>query len=257
MRPPDALSASAIQLYLTCSLKYRFQYVDRLPRLTLSANQAFGTSMHAALNWLHRERKSGRVPPLAEVLQVFEADWYAQTDTEGTQVIEFQDEGDRSLLALKGKELLTQYYHLPSGAVRDSELRFSLPLVNPTTGEVLDVPIRGVIDLVEVDGAIVEFKAPQKAPPLTELPDNIQLSVYAYAYATLFGKPPKEIRKISLVRTKNPKIETQITGREARDFERVFHLGREMLRGIQAGVFIPNRGCWLCHDCEYRRDCDE
>lgn len=257
MRPPEALSASAIQLYLTCSLKYRFQYVDRLPRLTLSANQAFGTAIHAALNWLHKERKQGRTPPLAEVLQVFAADWYAQTEVEGGQAVRFDDAGDRGTLAHKGKELLTQYYHLPARQVRDSEMHFTLPLVNPATGEVLDVPLRGVIDLVEADDVIVEFKAPQKAPPLADLPDNIQVTTYAYAYTKLFGKPPREIRKVSLVRTKAPRVDTQTTGRDERDFTRLFHLGREVLKGHGAEVFLPNRGCWLCNDCEYRRDCDE
>jgi putative RecB family exonuclease len=257
MRPPEALSASSIQLYLTCSLKWRFQYLDRLPRLSTSANQAFGTSMHAALNWLHKERKAQRHPPLAEVLQVFEADWYAQTQIEGGQEIRFDDLTDVETLLHKGKELLTQYYHLPAGTVRDSELHFTLPLVNPSTGEVLDVPLRGVIDLVEQNDAIVEFKAPQKAPPLTDLPDAIQLTAYAYAYQKLFGKLPREIRKVSLVRTKSPKIDTQVTGREERDFERLFNLGKEVLKGLKADVFLPSRGCWLCNDCEYDQDCRE
>ena len=257
MRPPDVVSASSIQLYLTCSLKYRFQYIDRLPRLTTSGNQAFGTSIHAALNWLHKERKAGRTPSLAEVLRVFESDWYAQTAVAGRQEIRFDDFGDVEILTHKGKELLTQYYHLPAGRVRDSELHFTLPLVNPVNGEVLDVSLRGVIDLVEEDDVIVEFKAPQKAPPLTELPDNVQITTYAYAHEKLFGKMPREIRKISLVRTKNPRIDTQITGRSKKDFERLFHLGREVVKGVQAEVFIPSRGCWLCNDCEYRVDCDE
>ena len=89
----------------------------------------------------------------------------------------------------KGRELLTQYYHLPTGQVFDSEVWFTLPLVNPTTGEALDVPIRGAMDLIEVDDVIVEFKAPQKAPPLTALPDDIQVTTYAYAHWKLFGKP--------------------------------------------------------------------
>lgn len=256
MGGPEALSASSIQLYLTCSLKWRFQYWDRLPRLTLSANQAIGTAIHAALNWLHKELKRARTPPLAEVLQVFEADWYAQTETAGSLAVRFDDDGDRSLLAHKGRELLTQYYHLPHGNVRDSEMFFTLPLVNPATGEVLDIPLRGFIDLVE-DDAIVEFKAPQKAPPMTDLPDNIQVTTYAYAFEKLFGKLPKEIRKVSLVRTKSPRIETQTTGRDAHDFERLFHLGREVVKGVRAEVFLPSRGCWLCNDCEYRQDCDE
>jgi putative RecB family exonuclease len=256
MRPPESLSASAIQLYLTCSLKYRFQYVDRLPRLTLSENQAFGTAIHAALNWLHKARKRGHNPPLAEVLQVFDGDWYAQTQAEGTRVT-FGDDGDASALGYKGRELLSQYYHLPPGQVRDSEVWFTLPLVNPATGEVLDVPVRGAMDLIETDDTIVEFKAPKRAPALSDLPDDIQVTIYAYAYEKLFGRLPKEIRKVSLVRTKQPRIEPQITGRTQKDFERLFHLGREVVRAVRAGAFLPSRGCWLCADCEYRQDCDE
>jgi len=257
MRPPEALSATAISLYLTCSLKYRFQYVDRLPRLTLSENQAFGTAIHAALNWLHKARKRGHTPPLTEVLQVFEADWYAQTQAEGTKV-QFDDVGDAAALGYKGRELLTQYYHLPASRVLDSEVWFTLPLVNPATGEALDVPIRGAMDLIEEGDVIVEFKAPQKAPPITALPDDIQVTTYAYAYEKLFGRLPKDIRKVALVRTKVPRVDPpQITGRDHKDFERLFHLGREVVKGVRAGVFLPSRGCWLCNDCEYRQDCDE
>lgn len=49
----------------------------------------------------------------------------------------------------------------------------------------------------------------------------------------------------------------EIAVRDERDCERLFHLGYEMLRGIRAGLFLPNRGCWMCSDCEYRQDCDE
>jgi integrase len=59
---PEAISISQINLYLTCSLKYRFQYIDRLPRLVQSAGLVFGSAMHKALEWLHKERRNGRNP---------------------------------------------------------------------------------------------------------------------------------------------------------------------------------------------------
>src|SRR5262245_42081296 len=98
------LSASHLTLYLTCSLKFRFQYIDKLPRLFKSANQVFGLAMHAALQWLHVEMKSGRKPPLDEVLRVYEADWHAQT-VEGSAVF-FNDGDSRDMFLVKGKELL-------------------------------------------------------------------------------------------------------------------------------------------------------
>lgn len=254
MQAPEALSVSQMNLYLTCSLKYRFEYVDRLPKLYRAAGMALGKAMHAALEWLHKERKAGRNPPLAGLLKLFEADWNAQSTG-----LEIRLDGDNPAekLLLKAKELLSQYYHLPQKPVKEAELYFQVPLVNPETGEVLGVPLRGIIDLVEGEDELVEFKSPQKAPPLENLPDHLQLTAYSYAYEMLFGHPPKELRLVNLVRTKNPKIDTQLTWRDQADYERLFNLGKEVLKGIRAGVFIPNRGCWLCKDCEYDQDCRE
>ena len=253
MDAPESLSASQMTLYTTCSLKYRFEYIDRLPKLYRAAAAALGRAVHAALEWLHKERKRGRHPSLSDLLKLFEADWNAQCSAID---IRFGDEPAEKLL-LKGKELLSQYYHSPANPVKDTEVFFQVPLVNPRTGEVLDIPLRGIMDLIEEDDALVEFKVPQKTPPLEELPDNIQLTVYSYAYEMLFGRAPKEIRRVNLVRTKNPKIETQTTWREKADYERLFYIGKEVLKGIRTEVFIPNRGCWLCKDCEYDRDCRE
>lgn len=253
--PPDHVSPSQITLYLSCSLKYRFQYIDRLPRLTAPANLVFGGAVHAALEWLHKERKKGRQPPLDEILRVFEGDWNAQIL--GASVL-FGENGDGAeTLVRKGKELLSQFFHQYACPVKEAELHFQLPLVNPRTGEVLDVPLRGVIDLVEDGDVLDEFKTSQKSWSAADLPDNVQLTAYAYAYQMLFGRPPKKLRIINLVRTKCPKIEPLETERSEADTVRLFHLGREVLRGVTGQVFIPNRGSWMCKDCEYETDCRE
>jgi putative RecB family exonuclease len=254
MAPPEAISVSQINLYLTCSLKYRFQYIDRLPRLFSSAALTFGSAVHKALEWLHKHRKAGREPTLEQLLKIFEADWNALCLD---QEIRFNGDDTAEKLILRGKELLSQYYHLPAKPVADAEVHFQIPMVNPTTGEVLDVPLRGVIDLIEAVDEIVEFKTSQKSWLLSDLPDNLQLTTYSYAYEILFGRAPKELRLVNLVRIKNPKIDTQITWREKSDYERLFHIATEVLKGVRAEVFIPSRGCWLCHDCEYDRDCRE
>jgi putative RecB family exonuclease len=251
---PETLSISQINLYLTCSLKWRFQYLDRLPRLVQSANMVFGSAVHKALEWLHKERRNGRNPPLDELLRVFEADWHAQLL--GEEVI-FPDDDGKDKLLFKGKELIAQYYHLPPKPVRDAEVQFQLPLTNPATGEVLDVPLRGVIDLVNADDTIDEFKTAAKRFALADLPDHLQLTTYSYAVELLYGRPPKDLRLITLLRTKNPDIDVQVTGRNKEDYERLFHIAKGVLKGIRAGVFIPNRGCWICSSCEFDPDCRE
>jgi len=254
MHAPDHISVSQMNLYRTCSLKYRFQYIDQLPRLVRPAGLVFGSTVHRALEWLNKARKAGGQPLLEDLLRVFEADWHAQGLDEE---IRFPEDTSADQLLVKGKELLSAYYHAPAQPVQEAEFSFQVPLVNPATGEVLGVPLRGVMDLIEVDDVLVEFKTSQKRWAQSDLPDNVQLTAYSYAYELLFGRAPKQLRLVNLIRTKHPTIEMLTTGREQRDYERLFHLGKEVHRGIQASVFIPNRGCWLCKDCEYERDCQE
>ncbi len=53
--------------------------------------------------------------------------------------------------------------------MKEAELYFQLPLVNPKTGEVLDIPFRGVIDLVEDGDILDEFKTSQKSWSASDL----------------------------------------------------------------------------------------
>jgi hypothetical protein len=115
----------------------------------------------------------------------------------------------------------------------------------------LDVPFRGVIDLVEDGDILDEFKTSQKSWSSADLPDNVQLTAHAYACQMLSGRPPKKLWPINLIRTKNPKIEPMPTERGEQECVRLFRLGKEVLKGVTNQVFIPNRGCWLCKDCEY------
>ena len=75
----DSISASQVQCYLGCPLQYKFRYVDKLPRPWRAAGMAFGTSIHSAVEWLHRERMADRMPHPEGVVSMFLADWYAQT----------------------------------------------------------------------------------------------------------------------------------------------------------------------------------
>src|SRR5215470_19766484 len=104
MEPREAISVSQINLYRTCSLKYRFQYIDELPRLVRAAALVFGSAVHKTLEWLHKARKAGGQPRLEDLLRVFEADWHAQClDGE----VLFAEDASASQLLVKGKELLS------------------------------------------------------------------------------------------------------------------------------------------------------
>ena len=102
MDPERILSVSQVNAYLACPLKYRFQYVDQIPRPWRVAAMAFGSSIHAAVEWFHRERLAGRTPDVTEVLKIFDADWYAQN----LEPLVFSERESKDGLLSKGREML-------------------------------------------------------------------------------------------------------------------------------------------------------
>ena len=102
----DHLSASQINTYLGCSLKYKYSYIDEIPKPFKPAALALGSALHSALEWLHKKWQNGEEPNMEEVWNIFEADWYAQSKKE----ILFKNYDTAEDVLNEGKNLLGVYY---------------------------------------------------------------------------------------------------------------------------------------------------
>lgn len=245
------LSKSQITLYQECSLKYKFQYVDELPKPFKASALAFGSAVHAALEWLHKERLKGAEVSLERLVKIFQADWFSQkVDTE----ITFKNGDNWESLRLKGQEILGLYYNDPIPKVVAAEYPFEIPLVNPRTKERLEVPLNGIIDVIEDGDVIGEFKTSARSMDEATVSNNLQLTAYAYAYSVLFNKEARGLKIINFVKNKTVKKETISTTRGPEDFERLFYLARMVLKGIRSQLFYP-RYNFMCADCEYVPQC--
>ena len=95
------------------------------------------------VEWFQKERMSGGTPELSQVLQVFDADWYAQN----TEPLVFSERESKDSLAEKGRAMLQLYVESTNGKKAVAvEQGWELDLADPETGELLDVRLRGVID---------------------------------------------------------------------------------------------------------------
>lgn len=243
----DHLSSSQISLYLQCSLKYKFQYVDQIPKTFKASGLVFGSAIHAALAWFHKTQLAGREVTLERLYRVFEADWYGQRVE--SEVRYKSGETETSLLLL-GKEILGLYFKNPRQGVKGTEIPFTVPLSNPASGEDLGINLEGFIDLIEDGDTITEFKTSVKAMDIKDV--GMQLTAYSYAYEFLHQRPPKLLKLVNFIKTKKPRM-LSLEMREG-DHQRFFHLAREVFRGIQAGIFFP-RQSFLCSGCEYVKYC--
>ena len=243
-------SVSQIQTYLGCPLKYRFQYVDQLPKAFRPAALAFGGSIHSAIEWWHRSRMSGATPPLEDVLKVFEADWFAQN----LDPVDFHPGESKEALEAKAKAMLTVYLESMNGCRPVAvEEPFALEIADPETGECLDVPFRGFVDLVEEDGTLVDLKTAARSTPQEDVERHLQLSTYALAVFLRTGEIPK-LRLDVLLKTSKPRLERLTTSRTVEELAWVARLIQRTTWAIEEGHFFPNPS-WRCTDCEYRLPC--
>jgi len=245
------LSASQINLYLLCSLKYRFQYVDLLPKPFKSSALVFGSAVHSAINWLHREKMNGSGVTLEKLHRIFDSDWYVEMMESN---IRFKDGESEMELTVLGKEFLGLYFRHPAKEIKGSEIPFTIPLLDPSTGNGPGINLEGFFDLIEKDDTIVEFKTSAQSMSQEDADEHNQLTAYSYTYETLYHRPPKLLKIINFVKNKKPKMLVFETKRNKEDHKRFFHLAEKVLEGIKNQIFIP-KASFMCKDCEYAEPC--
>ncbi len=247
----DHLSSSQINLYLLCALKYKYQYIDQLPKPFRPSALAFGSAFHSALAWLHQQKAEGKSVKIEMLHRIFDSDWYCQKlDKE----IKFKAGERESNLISIGKEFLNLYLENNHVEVQDYEVPFRIPLKHPTNGKNLGINLEGFIDLLEKGHSIVEFKTSAQSMNINDVHHNIQLSAYGYAYQVLNHKEAQSFKIINFVKGRKPKMIVLETQRNPKDYISFFYIASEVLKGIKANVFPPKYGFW-CRDCEYGSIC--
>jgi len=249
----DFISATQINSYLMCPLKYRFRYVDGIPAPWKPSTLAFGLSVHAALAWWHEKLMAGEKPDPDAASRIFLADWEAQADGN----LRYKKSETHESLREFGRSLVDLYVQKMDGKldVWQAEQGFETPIIDPRTGEELDFKLKGYFDVLTKDHGILELKTAGRAYTPDTLERMLQLSAYAYAYRQCMGTDPR-ITVVGLMKYKNPTIQFYEAFRPREGDLWFAGLALDIRRGVEHEVFPPNPG-WMCSDCEYGRMCQE
>ncbi len=247
----DHLSSSQINLYLQCGLKYKYQYIDLIPKSFTVSALAFGGVFHSTLDWFHKRMIQGKSTTLENLYQIFDVDWYTlRMDAN----IRYKPDETEDQLITMGRELLSRYFQEKHKQIKGCEVPFTVPLYAPDNGHELGIALEGYFDLIETDGTIVEFKTSAVSLNMSDIDTRLQLTAYSYAYQILNRNPPKQIRVVNFVKAKKPKIISIETSRDRNDSVGFLYTAQEVLHGIQSKVFPPRLGFW-CKECEYASLC--
>ncbi len=239
---PLELSATAIETYLTCPLKFAFEKGWRL-RGGPSAAMTFGNLMHATIQQFVAGLRKGLPMPIEELEAIYAREWPAG---------KYDDEYQEELYRKAGLEQLKTFresYLAHDPDVMHQEKRFELPLEG-------NVVITGRIDqLNRLGGAagsrrveVVDYKTgnPKKQKDVDK---DLQLSLYALATREALELEPQ--RLVLWYLSAGVRLETT---RDAADLAEAKQKAIETAARIRAAQFDPQPG-WHCGFCDFQPLC--
>lgn len=257
LRKKPHLSVSSINTYMDCGLLYKFSRVDKVKPDFVSDNLVFGSSIHRMTAEFNQEKMIGNILSSDDLADLFKKDW--EKSAKDNPAISYGKKNSYHALLDQGIKLLTEFINnVPE--TDNTILAIEEPFEFYIKG--LDIPLIGIIDLVEEDPyrslIITDYKTSKKALSQNEVDQSFQLTIY-YIAAKKNGYAHRDInlKFDCLIKTQTPKFEQIYTCRSNDQTVRALKKIKYVWDGIQKGVFIPNDGSWKCAGCNYKSYCDE
>jgi len=230
------LSATDIDTYRSCPLKYKFARVFRIPQEP-TIHQRFGIVVHQVLERYHAAGEE--LGPLTDLHLLLDQGWRRSG---------FGDSEEERQLRKKATAALTRYYERAQsdeGQPVWFERQFSFKL-----GPHL---VRGRVDRVDRlpsgEYELIDYKT-GRPKPVEQLADDVQLSLYAIAAREAWGL--ESTRGAYHYLLDDEKV--AISGDPARA-EWIRNVAVEVAEGIKAQEFEPTPSQRACSWCDYRLVC--
>jgi DNA helicase-2/ATP-dependent DNA helicase PcrA len=232
-----ALSASDIDTYRTCPLRYKFARVFRIPQEP-SVHQRFGIVVHQVLERFHA--RTGTAGTLAELLGLLDASWRRAG---------FADSEEERQLRGKAASALMRY-HARFQAEEAQPVWFERPFTFRLGPHIL----RGRVDRVDrLPGGqyeLIDYKT-GRPKNSSQLADDVQLSVYALGAREAWQLEAS--RQAYYYLLDDEKIALPEGGEDRVEWVR--EAAQEVAEGIMAQEFEPTPSFSACSVCDYRLLC--
>ena len=241
------ISASRLNCWLQCRLKFFFRYVLKISKPKTAALH-YGSVVHLVLQQWNMARWRREPFDITKLKQVFDAGWLeqGQIDWDGEEL-------DQKTSAWS---VLEKYF--TDTPIKSNEMpeAVEVPVEADLSKHGLPILI-GVLDLVRSGGRIVDFKSAAKTPD-TDMAlhqNGVQLDCYSVLYREATGKREAGRELHHLIKTKVPKvIITEAGPMMEYQRNRLFRLMENYVEGLDREDFVPAVGM-QCLGCEFRSEC--
>jgi len=236
-------SFSQLEVYKTCPLQYKYQYVLKIPTIPTAA-ESFGISIHQALQQFYQAYQKDSNIKTDFLIKCYEENWIPVGYSSLSHERRMKKEGERIL-----KSFIKQF-HPPKGKIMALEKMFKIKVDKRLF-------LKGKIDRIdEIEGKkveIIDYKT-GKIPNENELKKTLQLSIYALA-ATDRGILNKNLSQVVLTfyfLNEGKKISFQ---KDEEEIEKVKETIKNLVFEIKQEKFEPNVGVW-CDFCPFKIICE-
>lgn len=244
--PREYLSYNQIRIYIECPKKYSFLYIDEKTP-PLNDRVLVGLSFHAAVEFFFRRRINGDEASLIELEEEFFRHFISLQEN---RVLEWKI--PRTQVESRGKAFIRCFHDEIAPGMKPLICEREFSAVLPGSG----IMLKGIIDLVEEDFTIIDFKTSGRKWSQNKAQRSLQMVIYKYLleqvygpvfhrirYEILFGKTSSNVRRQSIIMTPGDE-------EEKRMIEIVTHIADL----IQRGVFTANIN-YQCKWCDFKKNC--
>jgi DNA helicase-2/ATP-dependent DNA helicase PcrA len=235
-----ALSATDIELYRTCPLKYKFARVFGIPQET-TINQRFGIVIHQVLERFHGQQASGdaNAGSLERLMGLFAVAWRRSGFGESDDELQFREKAIEALHRYHAREVASGSQ--PRWVERKFDFR-----IGPHH-------LRGRVDRVdELPGGgfeLIDYKTGDPKPP-RELESDVQLAIYRLAAREAWRLEGAAGSYWYVLADEKVAV-----GGSPDDLERVEGVVLEVGEGILGQDFEPRPSPEICSWCDFRLIC--
>jgi hypothetical protein len=242
--PAPVLSPSQVRCFFECQARWWFKYGLQLPERK-NSSLALGLAVHQALEVNFREKIETREDlETTGVLMVFREAWMEQVP----QTVFTPDESQGDLRRL-GERLVAKYMDEVAPKVEPAAVELDVQ------GEISGVAVRGRVDVLDVEGRLIDFKTASRRPSCVSPDYTFQLATYRQITPGANG----EVRIDSLVKTQTVQIVQQAYTVEESDIRATQVLYPMAQKAMGTGMYCPNRQSMLCSQkhCSFWKHCEE
>jgi DNA helicase II / ATP-dependent DNA helicase PcrA len=231
------VSYSQINAYKSCPLRYKYEYVLRVP-IQPHHSLSFGTTIHNTLQKFHHFKIKGQDPDLDTLLHIYEKDFQSIGYDSYEHRLKRYEEGQKAL-----KLYFANYKELFPGTTYALERKFKV--------NINGISLIGRIDRVDKLGKSMELVDYKTGSPKDQkkVDKDDQLTIYAMAAQNLFGEIPQSLslyfveagKKITTVRSED-------------DINAIKDEISTVTDKMKEGKFEPTPG-YACAYCPYNQIC--